>query len=140
MSMARAPVFFGTGGVDGSANTGVFVPATEVSAATSPPCRIFRRDTRGSQPGTKIFFFIAESLEGDRSRESYAFLKPGTIMLQSDRLRLRKNSKSRHSERSEESLFDLSTREQTKRDSSLRSEWQTKSFFPLPVKPVLFRA
>jgi hypothetical protein len=27
-----------------------------------------------------------------------------------------------HSERSEESLFDLSTREETKRDSSLRSD------------------
>jgi hypothetical protein len=82
MSLDRAPVFFGTGGVDGSASTGVFVPATEVSAATSPPCRIFRRDTPWSQPGTTTFFFMAESLEGDQSRESYAFPKPGTIMLQ----------------------------------------------------------
>jgi hypothetical protein len=40
-----------------------------------------------------------------------------------------KNVLFRHSERSEESLFDLSIREQTKRDSSLRSEWQRFEFF-----------
>jgi hypothetical protein len=34
-----------------------------------------------------------------------------------------------HSERSEESLFDLSIRKETKRDSSLRSECQRFEFF-----------
>jgi hypothetical protein len=34
-----------------------------------------------------------------------------------------------HSERSEESLFDLSIRKETRRDSSLRSEWQRFEFF-----------
>ena len=50
--------------------------------------------------------------------------------------RLRRNSKCCHSERSEESLFDLSASEQIKRDSSLRSECQTELLFPQPVKPV----
>src|SRR5580693_3949562 len=49
--------------------------------------------------------------------------------------RLRKNSNLRHSERSEESLFDSSIRKETRRDSSLRSECQNKAFFPQPVKP-----
>jgi len=35
----------------------------------------------------------------------------------------------RHSERSEESLFDLSIKEETERDSSLRSECQRFKFF-----------
>jgi hypothetical protein len=45
--------------------------------------------------------------------------------------RLRKNSKPCHSERSEESLFVSSLILKSKRDSSLRSEGQNKSFFTI---------
>ncbi len=47
--------------------------------------------------------------------------------------RLRINSKSRDSERSEESLFELALRKETRRESSLRSEWQIETFFLQPV-------
>jgi hypothetical protein len=44
-----------------------------------------------------------------------------------------------HSERSEESLLVSFLILKSKKDSSLRSEWQIKAFFPQPLKPALLK-